>query len=366
VKPLIDPIPAFQATCLSYETELVTPEGARPIGSLVGRATLLVPKRQSGWGTWQEADIRLLGNQDLLKVILVRRRVRKVVHTTAQHHWVTKAGNTCWRPSLATLDLKPGDVIPSCRYTLVTASKRAVVPSPFAIAHGFVFGDGSIQADRRYGPASVDFYGTKDLPLLRYFALNDLHEYIRPVRGRSLRIANLPRRWKEAPPLDEARSYLLGWLAGYFAADGHVSRRGQAELYSANADNLTIVRNVCYVLGVRTSPVRGKDHPALGGIARIYSTTLYMRDLPASFWLLPHHLERVQNHCRDTAPRNDDWTILSVEQTERNEEVFGAMVSGTGMCTLADNVVTGGLSVSRRRVLVIDERTPARRVGAGL
>ena len=83
-------------------------------------------------------------------------------------------------------------------------------------------------------------------------------------------------------PARLARRLLRG---GWF-----VSERGQATLSSAALDNLTFVRDLCYILGVRTSPVTAKDHPAIGGLARLYGITLYARDLPDSFWLIPHHL----------------------------------------------------------------------------
>jgi hypothetical protein len=331
-------------SCLGGETEVITPEGAKPIRSLVGPGTLLVPNQQGAWGQWRKVDVRSFGTQRLYEVTLVRQRsrVRKVIHATETHRWVTKDKWNCWHFTTTRL-LGAGDAIPTCRYTSILASRTPVEPSPFGIAHGFVFGDGTAP-NRPYMPGSVDFYGTKDVPLLRYFALNPTspqhNEKCNPPDF--LRVTNLPRKWKHAPPLDEPRSYLLGWLAGYFAADGHVTERGQATLFSANPNHLNYVRDLCYVLGVRTNPICQKDHPGKGGIARLHSLTIYPRDLPDLVWLLLHHLARIQA-WRDKASsrQDDDWTIASVERSDRVEEVFCAVVPGREMFTLADNIVTG-------------------------
>ena len=115
--------------------------------------------------------MRPFGIQRLFKITLARRRLRKVIHVMAHHRWVTRAMNGCWQPFQTTLGLRPGQPIPSCSYTSILASKHAVVPSPFGIAHGFVFGDGSIPTCVvAYGAASVEFYCTKigvDAPVLR-------------------------------------------------------------------------------------------------------------------------------------------------------------------------------------------------------
>jgi hypothetical protein len=120
-----------------------------------------------------------------------------------------------------------------------------------------------------------------------------------------------------------------------------VSDKGQATLFSARRSHVAYVRDLCNVLGVRTSPVLEKEHPAKGGLATIYSTTLNARDLPESFWLMPHHAERIKRRLATTDERETGWAVLLVEQTDRQEEVFCAVVPGEEMFVLADNLATG-------------------------
>ena len=53
--------------------------------------------------------------------------------------------------------------------------------------------------------------------------------------------------------LTESTSYLYGWLAGYFAADGTVSKKGELFLDSAEEANIAHAQAVCQLLGIKTS-----------------------------------------------------------------------------------------------------------------
>ena len=335
--------------CFSYETEIITADGSRPIGSLVdpatgtGRATLLIPRRRNGWAAWREVEVRSFGTQQLYRIELVKRRETKTVYATAEHRWKTKHPKTgVWSDFVSTLELTPGDQLPVSRAQNIMASGlHNPAVSPFGIAAGFVFGDGS-RTNRRNGPAWADFYANKDEPLMPYFAPLPMREYVGTHGEQFTRAYGVPRSWKDVPSLTEARGYLLGWLAGYFAADGHVSKQGQAVLSSANRSHLVHARDVCNLLGVGSSAIRTKDHPAIGGrMATIHELGIYYRDLPLEFWLMPHHRQRVADRMAAVAERRDDWTVASVQITGRVEEVFCAVVPGEEMFVLADSLATG-------------------------
>lgn len=332
--------------CFAYETEVITPEGAKPIGSLVGdgglgKATLLIPLSRNGWASWREVEVRSFGVQRLWRLNLARGRSVKTIYVTAGHRWKTRDRKTgCWSTFVTTADLRPGDVLPMSRAQVPWASRNKATPSPFGIAAGFTFGDGE-RSVRPGRAASVNFYDGKDEPMVRFFPNCTRSRYKAAGGTWYTHIGGLPRAWKDAVPLSETRGYLLGWLAGYFAADGTVSEKGQATLFSARRAHIAHVRDACYVLGVRTSPLLEKTHPAIGGMATIYSVTLNIRDLPASFWLMPHHAERITRKLATTVARDTGWAVLSAEPTNREEEVYCAVVPGEEMFVLADNLVTG-------------------------
>ena len=61
----------------------------------------------------------------------------------------------------------------------------------------------------------------KDLEMLKWFPLSPTSQH-----SDRLLAFGLPAYFKERPDPDESTSYLLGWLAGYFAADGCVAEDG--------------------------------------------------------------------------------------------------------------------------------------------
>lgn len=334
--------------CFAYETEVITETGRRPIGELVGpdgvgRANLLIPRRQSGWSSWREVEVRSFGVQQLCRIELVRRRETKVVHATAEHRWRTRDRKTgVWSEFITTADLKPGDVLPVSRaQTIAATGPNRPVMSRIGVAAGAVFGDGSA-ITRRRTPAQINLYDGKDEPLLPYFdGFTQTHREAPAGANKGYTfVYGLPRTWKAAPDLDESRGYLLGWLAGYFAADGSVTKKGQAVLSSATREHLQLAQTVADILGVRTTAIRTKEHPAKGGMSTLHELGITVRDLPTEFWIMPHHAERVAAAVTKGA-RDDGWKVKSISATDRVEEVFCAVVPGEEMFVIAENLATG-------------------------
>ena len=119
---------------------------------------------------------------------------------------------------------------------------------------------------RRPG-AVVDLHGEKDAQLLKWFPLN--HSYACKYPGGRedtfLKVVDMPAYFKsKRPSLDESSSYLFGWLAGYFAADGCVASDGTVILDSAHADDLEFVRTVALRLGVGTYGITTQQRVGIG------------------------------------------------------------------------------------------------------
>ena len=125
-----------------------------------------------------------------------------------------------------------------------TSLRRIGGLSPFGIAHGITYGDGSLFGQS----ASVDLHGDKDAELLKWFPLSRSYQCgydgnSSGVRKPYIKVVDLPRFFKDRPSLDESPQYLAGWLAGYFAADGCVAADGTVMLNSADRSNLEFVRD---------------------------------------------------------------------------------------------------------------------------
>jgi DNA primase len=327
--------PSFQVTpsrglyhCLAGETGVLTEDGVVPIRELAGRTVRVL----NGNGGWVEAPFRSYGVQPLLRLTLTRNGRTKVIHATDEHRWFVPSGALRQdRREKLTRELRPGDRL-SHSFPGSRVLNPATRPSPFGVARGLVYGDGTRSGD---GSIAV-LYGEKDGQLARYF------EGCRSwTDERGTRFYGMPAYFKdERPPLGEDASYLLGWLAGYFAADGCVAEDGDAILNSADPENLEYVRRLCTRLGVGTFAVAKQNRVGIDGVSSdIYNVRFMTKGLPESFFLLEQHRQRFLANAKKYERKH--WVVRSVERTDRVEEVFCAEVPGTHDFTLEDNILTG-------------------------
>ena len=212
--------------CYKGDTKAVTSKGAIPLKDLVGKS----PTLMTTGGQWKEAEVRSFGVQKLYAVTLGFGKTRKVIYATAEHSWrvATNCGKnrTHGKEKVNTIDLKSGDTL--CQVFGYGMSRTFV--SPHGAAHGVVFGDGT---DDRKAASRIRLCGEK-VELARLFDMFPKSSLYAP----DIMVLNLPCHYKRPPSLAWDRSYLLGWLAGYFAADGCVSKDGQCTLSSTNKSNL--------------------------------------------------------------------------------------------------------------------------------
>jgi RNA-splicing ligase RtcB len=318
--------------CFAGETEVITAAGTAPIADLAGGMHELLTTD----GRWVKAPVRSFGRQRLWRIRVSRNGVEKSIYATAEHRWFLRThssgGTRYWgRPPAEALtrDLKPGQRLAYCFPQ--RPEGRSV--DPRGAARGFVFGDGT-----KTGTSSVAlFCGAKDHTMRSLFTGlgNPPRTY-----GTITKITGLPREWKaEFPPLDAPPPYLYGWLAGYFAADGDVDRSGRPTLACASRETLAHVRTICDLVGVGTYGIRRRDRVGFGDSPTpIYLMGLMRGDLDAEFFFVPEHRARFEANRQAVERRG--WIVLAVEETDRVEEVFCAMVDGTHAFALADHILT--------------------------
>ena len=327
--------PSFNVTparqmfhCLAGETGVLTEDGTVPIRELAGRTVRVL----NGKGGWVEAPFRSYGVQRLMKVTVTRNSRVKELFATDEHRWFVPSGKLRQhRRERLTKDLRPGDRL-SHSFPMSRVLNPATRPSPFGIARGLVYGDGT-----RSGAGSIAvLYGEKDAELAPFFAG---HRSWSEERG--TRYYGMPAYFKdERPALHEDGAYLLGWLAGYFAADGCVADDGDAVLNSADPANLEYVRTLCTRLGIGTFGVAKQTRVGIDGVlSDIYNVRFMTKGLPESFFLLAHHRERVAGRTKKYERKN--WVVQSVEWSDRVEEVFCAEVPETHDFTIEDDILTG-------------------------
>lgn len=319
--------------CFAGETRVITSSGTLPISDLAGGVHELLTTD----GHWVKAPVRSFGRQPLMRVLLSRSGVQKEIFATAEHGWFlrTHSGGEVryWgnRPAEATTaELLPGDRL---AWSFSRRPEGRAVDY-LGAARGFVFGDGSVSSPNRSRAA---FCGTKDQAVLPLFDGLGC-----PARtyGSVTVVNGLPVAWKTVTPsLDSEPSYLYGWLAGYFAADGDVGKTGRPTLACASRETLEHVRTICNLVGIGTYGIRERMRSGFGAEpSPIYLMGIMRGDLDPEFFLIPDHRGRFEAG-RDAVERRG-WTVVSVELTDRVEEVFCAVVDGTHAFALEDHILS--------------------------
>lgn len=317
--------------CLAGETQVLTWDGYVPISSLAGTSARVFTKDAKGYKHWVEAPFYSFGYQPLVDIVVSRNGVKKTIRATSGHRWFVSAAKGHYR-EVITQDLRPGHRL----QTAVFNWTGQVKPSSWGIAHGFTFGDGSYDQSG----ARVVLWGDKDLALLPYFSHASQLATKTPagVEGRIL--TNLPRFFKDKPSLEEAPSYLYGWLAGYFAADGCVDSTGHPVLASAHREHLEFVRKVCIRLGIFTYGIRHQTRLGLGKTpSNLYFLSFGRSSLTEAFFLIPLHRDRWLTN--KSVKERRGWVVDSVTPTSVVAEVFCATVPETHNFVLEDNILTG-------------------------
>ncbi len=213
--------------------------------------------------------------------------------------------------------------------------------SPQGVAHGITYGDGT----RFKRGAALDLHGEKDAELLRWFPLNHKYRYDRARAGAGskpfVKVIDLPGSFKDRPSLDESASYLIGWLAGYFAADGCVAKDGTVMLNSASRDDLEFVRLLCTRAGIGTYGITEQLRRGFPGrpVSSLFRVHFINEDLTEEFFLLREHRARFVKSRKQWTRRG--WVVKSVESTDRVEEVYCAIVPEEHAFALEDNILTG-------------------------
>jgi LAGLIDADG-like domain len=333
--------------CLTGDTKVVTYDGLVAIRDLAGTTATLLTRDPLGTGQrgrWVEAPIRAYGAEPTYEIVLSRGGARKVVRATGPHRWFAQRKSSTYdngrsrylvrTDERTTVELRPGDRLAGC---LPPPMPPRIAPTPYGIAHGAVFGDGTLQpSGSRSGPsAKVNLWG-HDVELLRYFPADCPTSAVETPNGVcGVQVRSLPAYFRRLPSLDESSAY----LAGYVAADGHV-RDAEVRLCSRTRDHLEFAALVAARLGIacREPTVQKNAHNPWVEDAETWSLAFVSATVPD--WLLLRNDQR-EAWAEPREGRSPSWKVESVTPTGESEEVFCATVDGFGAFTLDGWLLTG-------------------------
>lgn len=384
--------------CFTGSTRYLTESGVKTFAETAGttQRVLTADRDQRTSGRWVDAHIHEFGEQPIMRVTVQRNQRTMIVEATPEHRWLVKSNlkkrdpaprisrkgkPRDWRPThcgrnhllegenvrlrkngtreckacaalaqpvggvarstdrdVLTNDLKPGDRLSHLRQE----GAGDLLPDEAGIRHGIVFGDGTAHGRT----ASVSLWGEKDKQLLRYFPNRRLKAVNTANRVLGTGVPGVEVRgelwsWMKALPESDDPTYLYGWLAGYFAADGTVSKQGQATINSATLEHLEAVRDTALRLGIATYGITMKMRVGFEGRepSPLYGMEFVGSTLNDEFFLIEEHRNRFQ--FRDYEFERLGWTVASVEDTGRTEKVYCAVVPDTHSFALDGNIWVG-------------------------
>lgn len=308
--------------CFSYNTNIITNEGIKKIGDLVNTSPILFSTN----GKWIKSEVKSFGKQKIVKLVLRRNNIEKIIETTKDHIWFAQKYRSDNYHKFKTEDLKQKYIL---KYNF-SKNYHSYIPSPFGVSHGFYTGDGSKFGNNRIAKrVKLCKY---DKELLSYFT-----PYPYTIQKNGINIGGLPNYFKNLPDLNENVSYLYGWLAGYFAADGCIDSRGSVLISSVDKNKLEYVKNLCAVLGIGTYPIRSQNRISnlTNRESTIYNIGIMSSTLNSNFFIKEKQKNRFKANTK-----KDYWRVQDIIYTNNEEEVYCAIVPEEHSFTLEDNILT--------------------------
>lgn len=312
------------------DTRVVTREyGNVPIASLVGTQAEVLNR----YGRWTPAVFRGYGTQPVVSVRLKRNSNSELtVRCTRNHRWLLSSGEV-----LPTSELRTGQRIPHA-----SAPKPAIdADYRRGVQHGLVYGDGTaVKTCERVRGYNIRLCGPS-AELLPWFAGYPV-SYSPSANGDPIVMMHdgfaATHSLKTLPSPSETESYLLGFLRGWFAADGSVSASSQATLCvtSAGVDWLKahgerfgfIVQRVIQ----QPNATNFGERSAVSFVVHIHRDGLVPEDMLCSW------------KRENFRPLQSSYTVVAVEDHNESAPVFCAEVPDTNTFVLAGGIVTGNCS----------------------
>jgi len=306
--------------CLGGDTRVVTWDGIFKIEDLAGKKHKVL----TSTGEWVWASFKEYGVQTLDRINVQLNGIKNTIYATPEHRWFVhgRKGTTT-----------TSQLIPNQFFNSVLPSPKNLKPSDEGIRHGLVFGDGSVSKAGRL--ANVVLHGKKG-KLSKYFT-----KYTVASKKGCCSLSGCKRvyigkdggGWKELPSLDSSPDYLAGFIAGWLASDGCITKTGVV-LHNKNKEVFDWLRIACLRIGLAIYPTKKWTRYGYGKeLSDIFGVSFVLSTLPQSMILRGIKPKTVYDRLR--------WTVLSVDRAVKKEKVYCAEVPGTHSFALEHNLITG-------------------------
>lgn len=319
--------------CFHGDTKVITREyGAVQMRSIVHKKVHIL----NGNGEWEEVTFNHYGKQSLMKLTLSCNTKKKVIYATPEHEWIVNTYHT----KKQTQQLRAGMYLSKCIPKL-----QNIELDIDGIIHGYCYGDGNTHGHNKNYTRYYNkcfFYNKSDLELKQYFSNGTFnkgkagngveYEYVEFSSNRNL---------KEVPDLSESESYLFGFLAGYFVADGNCFNN-KITIYSHRYEDLYKVQQICTKLGIMSTEIGASNIKAgKRGCLTVkqdthgYTLRLVRNTISDNFFITDKGRNSHQRYNSRSC-----YKVVSVEQTNLIDDVYCCQTS-THSFALEHFILTG-------------------------
>ncbi|MFN7640772.1 MAG: hypothetical protein ACK5PR_03405, partial [bacterium] len=320
---------ASMFNCLAGETTVITRDcGAVPLAKALGAREVL-----NSYGDWVSAEIKSFGMQDLAAYRFGHNSHSFTVYATAEHRWRLSSGEFVHGKYL-----NVGDKIP---FVMPARQINDPLDYKLGVQHGLIYGDGSGRIDGTY----IIRLCSDAEDLLPWF--ND-HSVTYPPSANGDPVVYISKKdaWdelKKLPTPEKSDSYLIGFIRGWLAADGSVSKAGQVMLCAGPQEEDWLrqwgAKFGYYCAGSSLLPaetnfgIRNKESRNI----RLMKASV----LPEDF-IIKRKAGRVNNI-------EMEYTFYGVDRSQpiRHEEVFCAVVPSTQDFVLGNGMLTGNCAFTK-------------------
>lgn len=133
------------------------------------------------------------------------------------------------------------------------------------------------------------------------------------------------------PDINEDEKYLLGFLSGLISVNGDVHTSGEVRLFNHDKSILYSVKDYASVCGIRTSEPIFQEG--------VWCISFYTCDFLELMLIKQEH--RVNFNEGNIVYYKNIYKVISVEETDREEDVYCATVDDTHSFVIEGNILTG-------------------------
>jgi len=327
-------------SCFSGDTKFITDAGVVRFDSIIPGSTVNVLGID---GQFVPAIVRYLGQQEIFNLRLKKGPRTKTIRTTANHLW----------PSYTHYQrFNSGDILrktTELNHTMQLVSNfgDASKEMPFnleAVMHGIVFGDGTVVSSGK----NTHIYLCHESRELKWLFQRGGYKITERDDINQTRIYSLPVNWKELPGLDMSPDYLYWFIAGWFAADGHISADGRNSLISSiHHDNLEWIQKIGPSIGIPVSNHIGAVDNSKATFASdnpCFKLSLIKGHVHRTFFIREKHRSRLAKIQNEQSPKS--WRVESIEPTGLIEPVYCVDEPQNHLFTIEDNILTHNCTIT--------------------